>query len=101
MLAYQHNVGGIRDKTQSLFQKVKEPEVHIPTAGECRAQGQILNGDKCVETTWSENPMEKAEDTANTVADKNLEMYDGIGEGAAGLINKIPGVDVDSKAMQL
>lgn len=79
---------------------MKEPEVHIPTAGECRAQGQILNGDKCVETTWSENPKEKVEDLANKVVDINTNMVDNIGGDAAHLINKIPGVEVDPKSLQ-
>lgn len=103
-LAYQQNVGGFRDKIQSglqsLRQKVKEPEVHIPTAGECRAQGQILNGDKCVETTWSENPKEKAEDLANTVVDTNVKAYDAFGGDIAHGLNQIPGVEIDNKTLQ-
>jgi len=104
LAAHKYNFGGFRDLTNKVKDRVmgvKKPKVHIPTAGECRAQGKILKGSKCANLTWQENPKLKAEHTANMVAKENTKFYDNLGRDVATVANKIPGVNVDAKKMQL
>jgi len=97
----QRGVAGAVNWTKNkLGFKGKGPIAAPLTMEDCRAKGMVLKNGQCVPTTWSEHPKLKLQDMGNAAVDANASVYDTIGAGGAGLLNKV-GMKVDPNSAKV
>lgn len=102
---YRHQIKGGLGKAvnwtkSKLGFKGKGPIAAPLTMEDCRSKGMILKDGQCVPMTWSEHPKEKLADMGRVALDANASVYDKVGAGGAGLLNKV-GMKIDPKSAKV